>query len=117
MQLDHEPSSPPGEGDYRPLPDIDEEDLRKMLPPAFVSTFVCPISRMVMRDPVSTADGQTYEREMIMHWLQSNNTSPLTGARLGNKTLTPNHSLRSMLSMLADSTQRQNEEVVPVRGT
>ena len=48
-----------------------------------------------MRDPVTCADGHSYERADIERWLATNSTSPRTGARLPNKTLTPNHALRN----------------------
>ena len=47
-----------------------------------------------MRDPVSTADGHTYERAAIENWFARNDTSPATGAAVSNKGLNPNLSLR-----------------------
>jgi hypothetical protein len=42
-----------------------------------------PLSRpQVMRNPVCTVDGHTFEREAIEQWLISHDTSPLTGLRL-----------------------------------
>ena len=49
----------------------------------------CPITTSLMRDPVATSDGQSYEREAIEAWLENNDTSPLTGAPLEDKKLTP----------------------------
>ena len=49
--------------------------------------FVCPITRELMHDPVSTADGFHYERANILTWLHSHNTSPMTGLPLKNKAL------------------------------
>ena len=46
------------------------------------ASFVDPISQAMMFDPVSTVDGQTYDRATITEWLASHNTSPLTGAQL-----------------------------------
>ena len=57
----------------------------------------CPITAEIMTDPVSTADGFTYERTAILEWLQTKDTSPSTGAKLEHKTVTPNLSLRSMI--------------------
>jgi len=37
--------------------------------------------------PVVTSDGQVYERSAIKKWLKTNNTSPLTGLPLQDKTL------------------------------
>ena len=59
--------------------------------------YVCPITAEIMTDPVSTADGFTYERTAILEWLQTKDTSPSTGAKLEHKTVTPNLSLRSMI--------------------
>uniref|UniRef100_A0A7S3AKT9 U-box domain-containing protein n=1 Tax=Haptolina ericina TaxID=156174 RepID=A0A7S3AKT9_9EUKA len=57
--------------------------------------FVCPISGDVMRDPVSCADGHTYERSEIERWLATGAcTSPSTGARLPHLHVVPNHALR-----------------------
>ena len=33
-------------------------------------SYVCPLSRELMQDPVQTADGHTYERSWIESWLQ-----------------------------------------------
>ncbi len=56
--------------------------------------FFCPITAEIMQDPVTTADGQTYERAAIERWLESSDTSPATGAKLPSKTLVPNIALR-----------------------
>lgn len=57
----------------------------------------CPITQMIMHDPVNTCDGYTYERESIERWLESNYTNPLTNQNLFNKTLTPNRTLKSII--------------------
>ena len=52
---------------------------------------ICPISQTVFKDPVNTADGQTYERENIQRWFDDGkDTSPSTQTRLTNLTLTAN---------------------------
>ena len=51
--------------------------------------FCCPISQMIMKDPVKTIDNQTYDREQIQRWFTINNTSPLTGLHLSSKILVP----------------------------
>lgn len=65
--------------------------------------YICTITGQIMVDPVTTADGQTYEREAIEKWLIDHNTSPSTGAILSNKNLTPNISLRKLTSDLIES--------------
>jgi hypothetical protein len=60
-------------------------------------SFLCPIYLVIMRDPVTCTDGHSYERVGIQTWLESNNTSPQTGAPLSCTTLTPNHALRNSI--------------------
>lgn len=43
-----------------------------------------------MMDPVTAADGHTYERAAIEGWLAGNNTSPVTGNVLANRALVSN---------------------------
>ncbi len=52
----------------------------------------CPITQSIMRDPVSTADGHTYDRREIEAWLARDGdaTSPATGLPLPHKGLVPN---------------------------
>ncbi|CAI5521754.1 unnamed protein product [Closterium sp. Naga37s-1] len=52
------------------------------VPPAFVDC----ITQEIMRDPVITADGHSYERAAIEKWLMHHDTSPMTG-----KVLPPLH--------------------------
>ena len=59
--------------------------------------YICPITAEIMTDPVTTADGFTYEREAITEWLRTKDTSPSTGATLESKTLIPNLMARSMI--------------------
>lgn len=59
--------------------------------------FVCPITKDLFDDPVSAADGHTYERAAIKHWLVGHNTSPMTGGILDNNTLTPNFAIRALV--------------------
>ena len=52
----------------------------------------------VMRDPVMTVDGQTYERTEIEKWFAlGNKTSPLTGEELPSTNLLPNIALRKAI--------------------
>jgi hypothetical protein len=60
-------------------------------------SFYCPISHQCMHDPVVLTDGHTYERQHIEHWLQTNETSPVSGAKLSKKTVFPNHALRNAI--------------------
>jgi len=61
-------------------------------------SFYCPISCQVMHDPVVLEDGHTYERRHITKWLESKNTSPVTGAPVPSKAIFPNHAMRNAIS-------------------
>jgi hypothetical protein len=52
-----------------------------------------------MADPVTTADGHTYECDNIVRWLleQGKDVSPVTNLRLANKTLTPVFVVRNQI--------------------
>ncbi|CAK0869320.1 unnamed protein product [Prorocentrum cordatum] len=75
---------------------------------------ICPISQMLMQDPVMCADGHSYERACIERWLsEGHRTSPKTNALLRHTTLTPNHNLRNMIESLTQrmpALQRQQLE-------
>ena len=61
-------------------------------------SFICPISREVMMDPVIlVGDGHTYERGQIARALKHSNKSPVTGEELASTELVPNYVLRSMI--------------------
>ena len=62
----------------------------------------CPITQMPFDDPVIAADGHTYERAAIEHWLlhPGPRKSPMTGAMLAHKHLTPNNTIRSLMDEL-----------------
>lgn len=64
-------------------------------PPA---AFVCPITQELMREPVVTSDGHTYERAAIQRWLRDHNTSPQTNRPLPSKQLLPNIALRKQIA-------------------
>ena len=70
-----------------------KEDSEREYPPAFI----CPITQELMRDPVTAADGHSYERTAIEQWLASSDLSPLTGQRLPHKQLTRSHALRNAI--------------------
>eukprot|EP00966_Prymnesium_polylepis_P207622 4809327-Prymnesium_polylepis.1 len=68
--------------------------------------FECPISGEVMIDPVTCADGHTYEREQIERWFATGAvTSPATGAPLPHMQLIPNHALRNAIEEFTNAGQ------------
>lgn len=63
--------------------------------------FFCPITTMVMEDPVVAMDGHTYERAAIETWFHTHDTSPMT-QQVVPPMLVPNVSLRSMIASWGD---------------
>eukprot|EP00887_Chlorella_sp_A99_P007345 scaffold2.g7345.t1 len=60
--------------------------------------FFCPISTLIMRDPVVLVTGQTYDRPCIEQWLGQNSSCPVTGQALAPPVhLTPNVALRNAI--------------------
>ncbi|KAH6774804.1 hypothetical protein C2S52_002195 [Perilla frutescens var. hirtella] len=61
--------------------------------------FLCPISLQIMRDPVTTVTGITYDRESIQQWLSTTAAAcPVTKQPLPPTSgLTPNHMLRRLI--------------------
>ncbi|KAJ7005647.1 U-box domain-containing protein 15-like [Populus alba x Populus x berolinensis] len=60
--------------------------------------FLCPITLEIMTDPVIVASGQTYERESIRKWIDSNHrTCPKTREILAHLSLAPNYALKNLI--------------------
>ncbi|GER48691.1 U-box domain-containing protein [Striga asiatica] len=64
-----------------------------------LTSFYCPITKEVMKDPVESPSGQTFERAAIERWLREGNGSfcPLTGTPLDVTKLRPNKTLRQSI--------------------
>lgn len=56
----------------------------------------CPITNEIMKDPVLTQCGNTYEREAIEEWLNTKCEEPLTRKFLTKDMLVPNRALKEM---------------------
>ena len=56
--------------------------------------YKCPITHEIMRDPVSTINGFTYERTAIKKWILIKETEPLTNLPLSSTILLPNTRLK-----------------------
>lgn len=72
---------------------------QKRVEPLYES-FVCPLTKTVMRDPVTLENGQTYERSAIEKWFRDCKEKsrpavcPMTGKELQSTTLKPSIALR-----------------------
>uniref|UniRef100_A0A452ZCN6 RING-type E3 ubiquitin transferase n=1 Tax=Aegilops tauschii subsp. strangulata TaxID=200361 RepID=A0A452ZCN6_AEGTS len=76
--------------------EADDDDTEPLAPPP---DFRCPISLDLMRDPVVSASGQTYDRESITRWFGAGkSTCPKTGQVLTNLELVPNKALKNLIS-------------------
>lgn len=86
------------------LPPTSEERLQEVWPlgEASFNIFLCPVTHDIMRDPVVSADGYTYERSAIARWFETSRKSPVTGQTLPHAELVPNHSVRTLLKSLID---------------
>ncbi|KAG7377668.1 hypothetical protein PHYPSEUDO_011170 [Phytophthora pseudosyringae] len=85
------------EGSEQPVTGGDaERTLTQMM-----EIFHCPLSLELMDDPVTTPDGNTYERSMIEQHLEINGCfDPLTRAPLTKSQLHPNRALKQLMETL-----------------
>jgi len=60
-------------------------------------SFLCPIGQEIMKDPVITPLGISYERNRILMWLRNHKTCPITKAPLSSSELIPNLSLKNAI--------------------
>ncbi|KAL0717033.1 hypothetical protein Bca4012_066355 [Brassica carinata] len=73
---------------------MDHEDEEIEIP----SYFLCPISLDIMKDPVISVSGITYERASIVKWLEKVPSCPVTKQPIpSDSDLTPNHTLRRLI--------------------
>jgi len=75
-------------------------------------SLLCPITMELLLDPVFTCDGHTFERAAIERWLETKNTSPLTGEPLESKRLVPNQMIRSMVREIVETQPHLPECIV-----
>ena len=81
-----------------------ERPARWFAPP---HNFVCPITRSIMLDPVSLADGFVYDRAAAEQWLSTGHTySPMTNVPLKHPFLTPEHQLRAAIQSWLEAPAR-----------
>lgn len=79
--------------------------------------FLCPISLQIMKDPVTTVTGITYDRESIEHWLVTAKdcVCPVTKQPLPRNLdfLTPNHTLRRLIQAWCSANESNGVDRIP----
>ncbi|KAG1359503.1 U-box domain-containing protein 44-like [Cocos nucifera] len=89
--------------DYHSVEHGDESYHGKSRIEPIFSAFVCPLTKQVMRDPVTIENGHTFEREAIEKWFQECRDSgrmpicPLTLKELSSNDLNPSIALRNTI--------------------
>jgi Mg-chelatase subunit ChlD len=73
----------------------------------------CPITGMIMTDPVQTPSGHSYQREAILQWLEHNQNDPMTRDPLYSNQLTDNRALKDTIEILLQSGQEVPHSVQP----
>ncbi|KAF4357892.1 hypothetical protein CsatB_026437 [Cannabis sativa] len=90
------------DGSYDPGSPSDDSRQFENVEPIY-DAFVCPLTKQVMRDPVTLENGQTFEREAIEKWFKECLDSgrklqcPLTLKELRNRDLKPSIALRNTI--------------------
>lgn len=79
---------------------------------------ICPITHELMKNPVTTCDGHSYEETSILEWFELCRnqsrpmTSPVTGLTLENDSLTPNLALRSLISAACGRADKDDDVAI-----
>jgi len=69
--------------------------------------FLCPITTVLMTDPVLGTDGHSYERTAITEWLTHHQTSPITRETMTIAGLKPNYTLKALIDRSVRPIPRQ----------
>lgn len=71
--------------------------------------FICPITKAIMREPMMSLDGHSYEKEAIEEWFHNGKKlSPATGKKLPSLKLIPNYNLKKAIQ---DYLKKRNEMI------
>lgn len=65
--------------------------------------FICPITHEIMRDPVVSEDGFTYEANAIQEWFKMKAYSPMTNLPLNSTDTLPNLALKERIDKYLQS--------------
>ena len=67
------------------------------------NSFICPISNIMMENPVITPYGTTYEESEILKWIEKNNNDYITKKPLTKDMLLPNYILKAIMEKYRES--------------
>lgn len=84
---------------------------------AIPNEFMCPITMVVMKEPVLATDGYTYEKEAIQQWLRSNTISPMTREPMRFSDCRPNRALRDAIERWEKEKQPTGKSKQPPKKT
>jgi len=87
-----------------------EQKVKEEVDNGIPESFLCPITRRVMRDPVIAFDGRSYERQAIEEYLKQHNKSPITGAKAVTMMVFPNNELSSRIIAFIEAQEMASEE-------
>lgn len=97
---------------------VSSKSLRRCQSSFIPHEFLCPITLEIMTDPVIVASGQTFERESIGKWLDSNHrTCPKTGQNLDHLSLAPNFALKNLILQWCEENNFELPEKPPYIGS
>ena len=68
----------------------------------------CPLTLDLFCDPVTAADGHTYERVAIEEWLKTKGTSPMTQEPLTDTRLIPQYTVKKLVCAFMDTRRRSS---------
>ena len=63
---------------------------------------ICPISKLIMKNPVITNNGISYEKKDILEWIKKKKKCPVTGEYLDSSLLIPNIQLKNIIISLRE---------------
>ncbi|KAL8150231.1 hypothetical protein V2J09_020039, partial [Rumex salicifolius] len=92
------------------------QDSAQYVEPLFKS-FVCPLTKNIMDDPVTIQSGLTFERQAITEWFERFGDSdelkcPITDQKLETRILSPNLALRAIIEEWKDRNETARIKVI-----
>jgi hypothetical protein len=75
----------------------------------------CPITHMIMAEPVVASDGHIYEKGAIQRWLSSNRQSPVTRELLDGRLFPIVHYRTMITDYLEKNPDQKVNQYIPVK--